>query len=129
MTAYPQSAITERIIGCAIEVHAALGPGLLESAYQKCLSAEFRHQNIRFKSQVAIPIIYRYETIAISYRLDFVVDNKVIVELKAVDSVTSLVTAQILTYLKLTNIPLALLINFNSVPLRTGIKRFINKSQ
>lgn len=127
MRNYPHSEITERILACAFTVGRVLGPGLLESAYQRCLEAEFRHEKIPFKSQVPIPIVYRNEVISVSYRLDFVVDNKIIVELKAVDTVAPIVTAQILTYLKLTDLPVALLINFNTAPLRTGIQRFLNK--
>lgn len=126
MPNYVHTDITERIIGCALSVHTALGPGLLESAYQRCLEAEFRYQDIPYKSQVPVPLIYRDEFVPASYRLDFVVHNKIIVELKAIDAVSPLVTAQLLTYLKLTDLPLALLINFNTMPLRTGIKRFVN---
>ena len=128
MRTYHHADLTERIIGCALAVHSVLGPGLLENAYHRCLAAEFRFQEIPFKSEVPIPIIYRDEIIPIAYRMDFVLYDRIILELKAVDSVSPFVTAQILTYLKLTNLDIALLVNFNATPLRSGIKRFLNKS-
>ena len=124
---FPFHEITERIIGCALTVQKTLGPGLLENAYQRCLAAEFRYQGVRHESQVGVPIIYRSEIVPLAYRLDFVVEKTVIVELKAVDSVAPIVNAQLLTYLKLTNLPIAPLINFNSFPLRAGIKRMVHK--
>lgn len=129
MQTYPHTEVTDRIIGCALVVQRVLGPGLLESAYQRCLAAEFRYRNIPHECQVCIPLIYRDEVIPISYRLDFVVERQIIVELKAVDSIPPVATAQLLTYLKLTNLPVALLINFNTFPLRTGIKRFVNRTE
>lgn len=127
--AYPLTEVTERIIGCAIAVQRALGPGLLENAYQRCLAAEFRYHRIFHECQVRIPLIYRDEVIPVSYRLDFVVERQIIVELKAVETIPPIATAQLLTYLKLTNLPVALLINFNTSPLRTGIKRLVNRTQ
>lgn len=123
---YPHSDLTEQIIGCALSVHRILGPGLLESAYQGCLAAEFRYQGIAHKSQVCIPIFYRDEIIPVSYKMDFVVHDRIVVELKAVESIAPIITAQILTYLRLTHLPVALLINFNAYPLKAGIRRFAN---
>ena len=126
MSLYPHVETTKNIIACAITVHRVLGPGLLESVYQRCLASEFRHEGIPNRAQVAIPIVYREEVIPVCYRLDFVVDDKVIVEIKASDTVSPVFLAQVLTYLKLTNLQLALLVNFNASPLRSGIKRIVN---
>jgi GxxExxY protein len=112
-----------RAIGAAIAVHKALGPGLLESAYETCLCIEFTHLGITFERQKAVPITYRGESIDDAYRLDFLVENQLILELKAVDQLEPIHTAQVLTYLRLTGHKTALLINFNAPILRSGIKR------
>ncbi len=103
-----------KIIGCAIEVHKELGPGLLESIYQKCMEEELRHRNLSFQSQLKIPIKYKNIEMDCDLRLDILVEDLVIVELKAVESLLPLFTAQLLTYMKLLKKPKGLLINFNS---------------
>jgi GxxExxY protein len=112
-----------QVIGAAIEVHKALGPGLLESAYEACLAIEFTHLGISFVRQKAVPIVYRSESIDDAYRLDFLLENQLILELKAVERIEPIHTAQVLTYLRLTGHKTALLINFNAPVLRSGIKR------
>ncbi|HOO71595.1 MAG TPA: GxxExxY protein [Spirochaetota bacterium] len=116
--------ITEKIIGCAIEVHKQLGPGLLESIYEEALCCELRESGVNFEKQVVVPIIYKDNEIG-KCRLDLLVDGEVIVELKAVDRIEPLFEAQLLTYLKITSKRLGLLINFNSTVLKNGIKRII----
>jgi GxxExxY protein len=118
--------ITERIIGAAINVHTALGPGLLESTYQACLSHEFMTTGLHFESQVALPVVYRDIRLDIGYRLDFVVEDVVIVEIKAVEKILPVHLAQSLSYLKLKPCSVGLLINFNVVHLRSGIRRVVN---
>lgn len=116
-------ATTEQIIGAAIDVHRALGPGLLESAYEACLVWELQARGVRFARQVALPVEYRGKLLEVGYRMDLVVEDCVIVELKAVEHLTPLHDAQMLTYLKLSRIPLGLLINFNVSLLRDGVRR------
>ncbi|MBA3853544.1 MAG: GxxExxY protein [Gemmatimonas sp.] len=111
------------IIGSAIEVHRALGPGLLENAYQRCLSIEMEQRRLRHDVEVAIPIVYKGCRIEPAYRADFVVEDEVIVEVKAVSRIEPIHKAQLLTYLKLTGIRTGLLLNFNSPTLRDGITR------
>jgi GxxExxY protein len=116
--------LTQRIIGCAIEVHRHLGPGLLESIYAAALAAELEFQKIAFRQQVSVPIEYRGRILG-EYRLDLLVENAVVVELKSVERFDPVFEAQLLTYLKLTKLKTGLLINFNSRLLRDGIKRFV----
>jgi GxxExxY protein len=116
--------LTERIIGCAIEVHRNLGPGLLESLYEKALCHEFETNNIRYANQCVVPILYKGERLG-DHRLDFLIDGQVIVELKAVDRMEPVFKAQLLSYLRLTGNRLGLLINFNVPVLRDGIIRVI----
>ena len=111
------------VIGAAIEVHKALGPGLLESAYQISLEAELEHQGIVFRSQVELPVSYRDRELDCGYRLDLLIENRIIVELKSVSALQPLHEAQLLTYLKLSNLSTGLLINFNTPVLHRGIKR------
>jgi len=117
--------LSRQIIGLAIEVHRALGPGLLESAYEQCLCHELRTNNINFRNQVPIPIIYKGLTLDCGYRLDLLVENLIVVEIKSVERLIPIHSAQIITYLKLTKIRVGLLINFNSAVLRDGMKRFV----
>ncbi|MFN2458272.1 MAG: GxxExxY protein, partial [Chitinophagaceae bacterium] len=112
--------ITKTIIGCAIEVHKQLGPGLLESTYEACLHYEMINNGLNIKSQLGLPLIYKEIKLEIGYRLDFLVENCVVVEIKSVVH-----TAQVLTYLKLSNARIGLLINFNVLRLKDGIKRLI----
>jgi len=118
--------ITERIIGAAIKVHSALGPGLLESTYHACLEHEFLTDGLHFESQVPLPVVYRDIRLNLGYRLDFVVEEVVIVEIKAVEKILPVHLAQSLSYLKLKPCPVGLLINFNVVHLRSGIRRIVN---
>ena len=120
------SLLTGRIIAAAIEVHRYLGPGLLESAYEQCLCRELDRRGINFERQVALPIDYKGYRIDSGYRLDLVVDHRVVVELKAVRQLEKIHEAQLLTYLKMTGLNLGLLLNFNVVLLKDGIKRLVN---
>lgn len=115
--------LTEKIIGCAITVHRALGPGLLESAYEVCLVHELRKAGLEVERQVPLPVVYDGIELDASYYLDIVVENRVILELKSVERIMAIHEAQLLTYLKLTKKKLGLLINFNVELLKNGIKR------
>lgn len=115
---------TEKIIGCAIEVHRALGPGLLESIYEKALCYEFTINNITYQNQTIVPIIYKETTLG-NHVIDILVENEIIVEIKAVERMNPLYEAQLLSYLRLCDKKLGLLINFNVPYLREGIKRMI----
>jgi GxxExxY protein len=116
--------LTERIIGCAIEVHRQLGPGLLESIYESALCVELEWEKIPFQRQVALPIEYRGRPLG-EYRLDLIVEELVVVELKSVERFEPVFEAQLLTYLRLAKLRVGLLINFNSRLLRDGIKRYV----
>ncbi len=118
-------ALTESVIGAAIEVHRQLGPGLLESVYEECMCQELRMRDIPFLAQVQLPIVYKGREIAGSYRIDLIVANEVVVELKAVERILGVHEAQLLTYLKLTGKRVGLIINFNVPLLRRGIVRRI----
>ncbi len=115
--------LTRQIIAAAIDVHRALGPGLLESVYQTCLAHEFYLRQIKFEQEKALPIEYKSIRIDSVYRLDFIIENKVVVELKALDIILPVHEAQLLTYLKLTGCKVGLLINFNVPILTQGIIR------
>ena len=119
------NSISDKIIGAAIEVHKELGPGLLESVYEACLYHELKKQGVSVDCQVDLPIIYKGEITNKTYRIDMLVENCVIVELKSVDTINPIHEAQLLTYMKLLNINLGLLINFNVELLKNGIKRRI----
>ena len=116
--------ITEKIIGCAIEVHKTLGPGLLESAYEECLFFELKQSGLIVERQVPVPVIYKEIKLDCGYRIDILVEKQVIVELKTVDTFIPVHEAQILTYMKFANKRTGLLINFNVTVLKNGIKRF-----
>ena len=118
--------LSYEIIGAAIEVHRHLGPGLLESAYEECLCHELHSRNIVFYRQVPLPVQYKGKQLDCGYRLDVVVERTVILELKAVEKTLPIHDAQLLTYLKLSNLKLGLLINFNTTTLKQGIKRIVN---
>lgn len=118
--------ISETIIGCAIKVHKALGPGLLESTYEICLVHELTKAGLKVQSQLALPVIYDGIRLDAGYRIDLLVEDAVIVELKAVDSLLPIHEAQLLSYLKLSEKKLGLLINFNVKLLINGIKRLVN---
>jgi GxxExxY protein len=114
------------IIGRAIEVHRMLGPGLLESAYQKCLAYELISAGLYVEQEKPMPIVYKDVKLDHGYRIDLLVENKVVVEVKTVEGFTDVHTAQVLTYLKLGNYKLGLLINFHTALLKNGIKRIAN---
>lgn len=118
--------LSGRVIGAAIEVHRALGPGLLESAYEECFCHELHLQNIQFERQVRIPLEYKGIKLDCSYVQDVVVEDLITVELKAVENVTALHRAQLLSYLRLTDRWLGLLINFNVPILSKGVERIVN---
>jgi len=118
--------ISGKIIGCAIEVHKTLGPGLLESAYEECLFYELMESGLKVERQKPLPVVYKEVKLEAGYRVDLLVENLVVVELKSVDALNDVHTAQVLTYLKLSGCKLGLLINFNVSRLRDGIKRLKN---
>ena len=117
--------ISNKVIGCAMEVHKAPGPGLLESAYERCLSFELLAANIRHETQKELSINYKGTKLDCGYRVDFIVENELIIELKAVDKVHPIHEIQLLTYMKLANVKTGLLINFNVKLMKDGIKRFV----
>lgn len=118
--------IGTKIIGCAIEVHKALGPGLLESAYRECLHYDLVQIGLTVEKEKAMPVIYKEIKLLHGYRMDLLVENKVVVEIKTVDFFMDVHTAQLLTYLKLGRFRLGLLINFRETLLKQGVKRVIN---
>ena len=118
--------ITEKIIGAAIEVHRALGPGLLESAYESCLAYEMLQRGLQFEQQRPLPVIYKEVRLDCGYRLDFLVESAVVVELKAIDALAPIHQAQVISYLKLGGFHLGLLLNFNVRVLKDGIRRIAN---
>ena len=116
--------LTHRIIGAGIEVHRLLGPGLLESTYEECLCYELTDLGLSFERQVPLPVIYKSMRLLRAYRLDLLIENAIVVELKAVEKISPVHEAQILTYLRLSGFEKGLLFSFNSIPLRSGIRRF-----
>ncbi len=119
--------LTEKIISAAIEAHRHLGPGLLESAYEECLCYELNQMGLRFERQRQLPVAYKGLRLDCGYRLDLVVENEVIVELKAADELSPIHSAQLLTYLKASGKRVVLLINFNVPVLKNGLKRVVNR--
>ena len=117
--------LSHRVIGCAIEVHRALGPGLLESAYEQCLAHELARNKIGFMLQHPQPVEYKGIQLDCGYRIDLLVENVLILELKSVGKLTAIHEAQLLTYMKLADVKTGLLINFNVTKLKEGIKRFV----
>jgi GxxExxY protein len=120
------SDLTGRIIGCAMRVHTVLGAGLLESAYEACLCYELRKAGLKVEQQKPVPLIYEEVKLECAYRMDLFVENQIILEIKAVDTLHPIHATQLLTYLKLSNHKLGLLINFNVQHLKDGIKRVAN---
>lgn len=118
--------ITNEIIGSAIEIHKELGPGLLESAYETCLEYELTHRGFHLERQKILPVKYKKIELDAAYRLDIVVENQIIIELKSVENLLPIHTAQLLSYLKLAELPVGLLINFNVAKLKNGVKRIVN---
>lgn len=117
--------LTDKVIAAAIEVHRHLGPGLLESAYEECLCHEMELQGIFFERQKPLPVKYKGVRLDCGYRMDIVVDQKVIIELKCVDAIIAVHEAQLLTYLKLSGLKVGLLFNFHSKTLKDGMKRMV----
>ncbi|HUO94353.1 MAG TPA: GxxExxY protein [Rhizomicrobium sp.] len=117
--------LTEKIIGCAIEVHRGLGPGLLESAYEECLCFELGQARLRYEREIPLRIIYKDVRLDCGYRMDIVVEGQIVIELKTVDRLAPIHEAQLLTYLKLSRIKTGLLLNFNSATLREGLRRMV----
>jgi GxxExxY protein len=117
--------LSNKVIGCAIEVHRELGPGLLESTYEQCLAYELKKATIPFKLQVQLPVEYKEIRLECGYRIDLLADDQLIVEIKSVDQVLKIHEAQVLTYMKLARVKIGLLINFNVDVLRRGVKRFV----
>lgn len=122
-----ENEVSKKIIGSSITVHKELGPGLLESSYQECLFYELTKSGLYTEKQKALPLVYQEVKLDCGYRLDLLVENKVIVEIKAVAELNDIHLAQMITYLKLSEIKLGLLINFNVVKLVDGVKRVVNK--
>ena len=121
-----ENEISGKIIGAAIEVHKHLGPGLLESAYEECLCCEMALRGIKFERQVSLPLNYKGVVLDCGYRLDLLVEDKVIVELKSIETLEPIHDAQLLTYLRLRDAWLGLIINFNVIMLKDGVRRLVN---
>jgi len=119
--------VTGHIVDATLKVHTALGPGLLESAYEACLAFELRDRGLAVIRQAELPVVYRDVKLDLGYRLDLLVENQVIVELKAVEKMIPLYEAQILSYLKLSGLSVGFLLNFNVRRMKNGIKRFVNQ--
>jgi GxxExxY protein len=118
-------ALTDRVIGHAIEVHRTIGPGLLESVYRECLCLELEQAGISFKAEITVPVIYKGKTIPLGFRADMVVENAIIIEIKAVNGLLPTHEAQLLTYLRMSQIRVGLLMNFNATRLKDGLRRCI----
>lgn len=123
---YSENELSKIVFDAALKVHRALGPGLLESAYQKCLYYELSKEDLFVEKEKPLPLIYETVELESSYRLDIILENKLIVEVKSVDALNDIHLAQVLTYLKLADCKLGLLINFNVLLIKDGIKRIIN---
>lgn len=121
-----ENIITGKIIGCAIRVHNELGPGLLESAYEECMYFEIQHEGLKVKKQKPLPLVYHDVKLDAGYRIDLFVEDRIIVEIKAADALNDLHFSQVLTYLKLSRCKLGLLMNFNVISIKDGIKRVVN---
>jgi GxxExxY protein len=123
--AFENDRLTEKVIGLAIEVHRQLGPGLLESAYEECLCLELQEAGLAFRRQVPLPITYKSVRLDCGYRLDLLIEDQLILELKAVEGLLPIHEAQVLTYMKLSGFRTGLLLNFNSAVLKNGIRRLM----
>jgi GxxExxY protein len=121
-----ENEIATKVIGCAIEVHRALGPGLLESTYQQCLFYKLKKEGLQVVKEKPIPLVFEEVQLECGYRIDLLVENKVVIELKSVEDLNDIHMAQTITYLKLGNYKLGLLINFNVLLLKKGIRRVVN---
>ncbi len=118
--------LTELILKCAYSVHSALGPGLLESAYEECLYYELKQSGLKVEKQKSLPLVYKEVKLDAGYRMDLLVENSVVVEIKSIEAFTDVHIAQVLTYLKLSGCKIGLLLNFNVASLKNGIKRLAN---
>jgi GxxExxY protein len=118
--------VSQRVIGCAMKIHNALGAGILESAYHVCICHQFAEDQLQFQHQVRLPVVYNGVELPAAYRVDFIVENCLIVEIKCVEKLLPVHAAQLLSYLRLSGHKLGLLINFNVPHLRNGIKRIVN---
>jgi GxxExxY protein len=123
------NAVSHTVIGCAIEVHQTLGPGMLESAYEECLCYELAQQGLEVRRQVSLPVVYKGVHLDCGYRMDLVVEGSIVIELKTVDRLLPVHEAQLLSYLRLRGAPLGLLMNFHTAVLRHGLKRLVNHFQ
>jgi len=119
--------LSELVIGLAMKVHTALGPGLLESAYEECLYYEINQAGLRVEKQKPLPLVYKEVRLECGYRVDLLVENRLIIEIKSLESIHPIHSSQLLTYLKLSNCRLGLILNFNVPQLKDGIKRIVNK--
>ena len=122
-----ENELSHLIVGCAMRVHSALGPGLLESAYEACLQFELIKSGLRVEAQKPLPLVYESVKLECGYRVDLLVEGKLIIEVKAVEALAEIHFAQVLTYLRLSNLRLALLLNFNVVHMKDGIRKIVNK--
>ena len=121
-----ENELSRIVFDCALKVHQSLGPGLLESAYEECLFYELRKIGLNVEKQKPLPLIYEEVKLYVGYRIDIIVENKLIIEIKSVEALNDVHFAQLLTYLKLTNCKLGLLINFNVSLIKNGVKRVVN---
>jgi GxxExxY protein len=122
-----ENELSHLVVGCAMRVHSSLGPGLLESAYEACLQFELIKSGLKVETQKPLPLVYQSVKLECGYRVDLLIDGKWIIEVKAVEAVAEIHFAQVLTYLRLSNLRLALLLNFNVVHMKDGIRRIVNK--
>lgn len=118
--------LTKKVLGCAYEVHTALGPGLLESTYKECLFYKLQKEGIFVEKEKGLPLVFEEVNLECGYRIDLLVENKIVIELKSVEGLTDVHTPQVLTYLKLGGFPIGFLMNFNVKSLKLGIKRYVN---
>ena len=121
-----ENELSRLVVGCAMRVHSALGPGLLESAYEACLNYELIKSGLRVEAQKPLPLVYQTVKLECGYRVDLLVEGKLIVEVKSVEALAEIHFAQVLTYLRLSDLRLALLLNFNVVHMKDGIRRIVN---
>lgn len=125
MNAPPRDPLTEKVIGIAIGIHRVLGPGLLESAYEECFCFDLAESSISFRRQVPLPVVYKKVNLDCAYRMDVVIEDRLVVELKAVEALNKLHEAQLLTYLRISGYRTGLLINFNVPVLKDGVRRMV----
>ena len=122
-----ENELSRLVVGCAMRVHSALGPGLLESAYEACLNYELIKSSLRGEAQKPLPLVYQSVKLECGYRVDLLVEGKLIIEVKSIEALAEIHFAQVLTYLRLSDLRLALLLNFNVVHMKDGIRRIVNK--